>query len=152
MIIGMDCFPRLCWLLLLLPGWVRAAEPAKPFSGVPELGAGYLAELVVGLGVVLAGIVALAWLLKRLNRLHGSAGGALKVVDGLALGTRERVVLIQVGEEQILVGVAPGRVEALHVLAQPVAQVQQRAPTAAADGGFAERLARLLARDGKVAP
>ena len=134
---------RCCrWLLFLLPGTVLGVEPAKTLSGAPQLGAGYLVELVVGLLVVVAAIVALAWVMKRFNRFQSSAGGVLKVVDGLALGTRERVVLVQVGEEQVLVGVAPGRVEALHVLAHPVT-VTPRVDRPAA-GLFAERLTRAM--------
>lgn len=130
---------RCCpWLLALLSGGAGAAEPAA-LGGSP-IGAGYLAELVVGLLVVVVGIVALAWLLKRMNRFQGSAGGALKVVDGLALGTRERVVLVQVGDEQLLLGVAPGRVETLHVLAHTVT------PAPAEQGAFAERLTRAMNR------
>ena len=47
-------------------------------------------------------------------------GAALDVLADLPLGQKERAVLIRVGTTQILLGVAPGRVSTLHVLAEPV--------------------------------
>lgn len=88
-------------------------------SGGQSLGAGYLIQFSLGLLVVLLGVLALAWLLKRVGRLQGG-NGALMALGGLSLGPRERVVLVQVGREQLLIGVAPGQVQALHVLDQPV--------------------------------
>ena len=87
-------------------------------------------------------IVAMAWLLKRSGRFQTCAGGGLRILGGLSMGSRERVVLIQAGETQLLVGVAPGRVQTLHVLDQPI---QQRDTLPA--GGFAEQLGRLLNKD-----
>jgi len=85
-----------------------------PMSG------GYLMQLVVGLFVVLICIVALAWLAKKMNRFHSLTGDTLKVIGGLSMSSRERIVLLQVGEEQLLLGVSPGRINTLHVLDKPV--------------------------------
>jgi flagellar biogenesis protein FliO len=49
------------------------------------------------------------------------APGSIEIVADISLGQKERAVLVQVGEQQILLGVAPGRVNTLHVLAEPVA-------------------------------
>jgi flagellar protein FliO/FliZ len=69
---------------------------------------------------VLLCIVALAWLAKRVNRLQSSSDGSLQVLGGLSMGARERVVLVQVGSTQLLLGVAPGRINMLHQLEQPL--------------------------------
>jgi flagellar protein FliO/FliZ len=116
---------------LLSPGLVHAA-------GEP-LAASNLLQLLFGLIVVLIAIGATALLLKRLGRLP-QGPGAMRVVAGLSLGARERAVLIQVGDRQILLGVAPGRVSALHVLDRPVETLPPGLPA----GGFAERLAQLM--------
>jgi len=42
------------------------------------------------------------------------------VISGLSIGAKERLVLIEVGKEQVLLGVSPGRVQTLHVLEEPV--------------------------------
>lgn len=104
-----------------------------------------LARMIVGLGIVIAVIIGLAWFLRRLGRVGHNAGGQLKILGGLAVGQRERVVLIQVGEQQLLVGVAPGRVQTLHVLDQPLEDVQGQGSSARArQGAFADRLHRAM--------
>lgn len=104
------------------------------------MAAGSLFQLLFGLIVVLAAIGVTALLLRRLGRLPQGAG-TLRVIAGLSLGARERAVLIQVGDKQILLGVAPGRVQALHVLERPV---DTGTPGPGMAGGFAERLAQLM--------
>ena len=60
--------------------------------------------------------------MRRAGGLHGQAGGTLRILGGLSLGTREKLVLVKVGETQLLLGVAPGQVRKLHVLDTPIAQ------------------------------
>jgi flagellar protein FliO/FliZ len=62
----------------------------------------------------------LAWLLRRSGRFTSGVHGALQILGGVSMGARERIVLLQVGKQQLLVGVAPGRIQTLHVLAEPI--------------------------------
>jgi flagellar protein FliO/FliZ len=105
-----------------------AAPPvpaARPFaapemaSGPPPAGIGGLGEVTLALAVVLAAIFALAWLVRRLRIVAGRAG-PLAVLAEVRLGPKERAVLVKVGAAQLLVGVAQGQVNTLHVLAEPV--------------------------------
>ena len=66
-------------------------------------------------------------------RFSEKKNGALQVVTEIAVGQKERVVLVQVGKQQLLIGVAPGRVSTLHVLDEPVTP-QAPAVTPADDG------------------
>jgi flagellar protein FliO/FliZ len=52
--------------------------------------------------------------------LNRASTDALGVISTLPLGQKERAVLVRVGKQQILLGVAPGRVTTLHVLSEPV--------------------------------
>lgn len=140
----------LCLLGLALPAVALAADEALPAvakaPGEP-LGVGNLLQFTVSLLLVLAAIVATAWLLRRFGRLQASANGAMRVIGGLSVGPRERVILVQVGKQQLLLGVAPGRVQMLHVLDEPIVtegEAGRRAPD-----NFAERLAAAL-RGGKA--
>lgn len=92
-----------------------AALPAKEFTGM-----GQLLQVTLGLFAVLAMILATAWIVRRTGAVRGIAGGQLRVLGALSMGQRERVVLIQVGETQLLVGIAPGQVRTLHVLDKPI--------------------------------
>ena len=132
--------------LAATPLHVLAAEQAAaPVKALEPMSAAYLVQVIIGLLVVVAGIIALMWLMRRLGRFQTGAGGALQVIGGLSMGARERIVLLQVGETQVLVGVAPGRVQTLHVLDKPVS-VPQR--DVAAGESFAARLHSAMRRGG----
>jgi flagellar protein FliO/FliZ len=94
-----------------------APETAKTVSSSP---AASLAQVTLSLLLVLAAVFAAAWIVRRLRTFGRHGAGAIEIVADVALGTKERAVLIQVGAQQLLVGVAPGRVNTLHVLAEPV--------------------------------
>ena len=106
----------------------KTASPAAAASAGfnnDMVSSSYMAQLVIGLVVVLACIVVLAWLARKMNRFQSAADGSLKIISGLSLGTRERIVLLQAGEKQLVVGVAPGRINTLAVLDEPVAPADE---------------------------
>ncbi len=77
----------------------------------------YLAQLVGGLVIVIAAIVGLSWLLRRLSGTGlGSSRQLIEVLAARSVGTRERLLLIQVGQEQVLIGVYPHGMCRLHRL------------------------------------
>jgi flagellar protein FliO/FliZ len=95
----------------------EVTETQSAMTGITQpLSANYLIQFTLGLVIVLLAMLSLMWLLRRVGRFQSSAGGALKTLGGLSLGARERVVLIQVGDAHLLLGVAPGRVETLYVM------------------------------------
>jgi flagellar protein FliO/FliZ len=111
-------------------GWALAQQSAalaaeQPFAapesvtGAPSA-AGGLAQVTLSLMLVLAAVFAAAWVVRRLRNFGRPGAGAINIIADVALGTKERAVLIQVGAQQLLIGVAPGRVNTLHVLAEPV--------------------------------
>ena len=102
------CTPALC------PG-VEGKGTAGGLAASP-LGLSALMETAGGLLLILGLIVALAWLLRRYGRLPTAGKGMVTVLGGVSLGPRERAVVLQVGETRLLVGVAPGRVQTLHVI------------------------------------
>lgn len=111
---------------------VPSAFPARPSP------AGSIGGAVSALIVVVALILALAWLAKRMPVLGGGTGSnpALRIVGSLALGPRERVVVVAVGDTQLLVGVGVGGTRVLHTLAEPLTT------PAAAPPAFAQLLAQ----------
>lgn len=105
--------------VLVVPGWMLAwpewalaagAEPARAESTV--FSSGLLAQLTLGLVVVLALVVGLSWLLRRYALPRD---GLIRVIGGLPLGTRERLLLIEVDEVRLLIGVTAQRIQTLHV-------------------------------------
>lgn len=134
-------------LLLALPLSALAAEPVAQAVTAPAVGSvgGQLTQLVLGLLLVIGLIFVLAWLMRRVQRIGPGNGQVIELVGSRALGPRDRLVLVQVGEEQILLGITPGRITPLHVLKTPVDAVK----TEAATPEFAQRLMELLGKDQK---
>lgn len=114
--------PRQTLLALLLAAGPALAETAPASVATGGLPAGDLTSaairMVLGLAVVLALLGATAWVSRRFRVGAGMRGGLIEVVSGLSLGARERVVLIRVGGDQVLVGVSPSGMRTLHVLNQ----------------------------------
>lgn len=145
---------RFLWALLALPLSVLAAEPgttaAAPAATAPMVNsgvAGQLTQLVFGLLLVLGLIFFLAWLLRRVQQAGPAGKGqVIELIGSRALGPRDRLMLVQVGNEQILLGLSPGSITALHVLKEPV-----EVPTASekATPEFAQHLLKILGKDQK---
>lgn len=96
----------------LPPGLMLAAGPETAQAGAFALGDGLLLQLTLGLAVVLAAVVGLSWLLRR----HAlPRGGAIQVVGGLPLGTRERLLLVEVEQSRLLLGITATQIQTLHV-------------------------------------
>ena len=136
--------------LALVPLFVAApllaAEPAAAMSGT-DVGV-QLSKLLFGLLLVVGLIFLLAWLLRRVQALNPRGNQAIRVISTQALGARERLVLVQVGKEQVLLGLSAGRITPLHVLEEPV-HLPDVEP---ANPEFAQRLMELLGKDHKDKP
>jgi len=123
-------------LLAALPGLALAqAAPAA----VPDAGASLL-QVFLGLAVVIAALVGSLWLLKRVSAPHGAAAGVVRVIAGASVGPRERVVLLEVEDTWLLVGVAPGQVNALHQMPKGKLAAAAPAPTGKEFGAWLKQV------------
>jgi len=99
-----------------------AASEAAPVAGgglaTSEL-VGATLRMAAGLAVVLGLLGVAAWASRRLRVTGRLRSGLIEVVSGISLGTREKVVLLKVGREQVLVGISPAGMRTLHVISQP---------------------------------
>ena len=113
---------RLSLALAVLSPFGACAQQANSPGAVvvAPLSLGGVFQVLLGLLIVLAAIAGTVWLLKRFPVGQQAVGGAVRVVGGVALGPRERLVLVEIGETWLLLGVAPGQVNALHALPKPV--------------------------------
>ncbi len=122
----------------LLPGLPALAQAAD----APAVSAaGSLLQVFIGLVAVLLLIAATAWVGKRFGIARGGSSGLLQVIGSASVGARERVVVVEVGESWLVVGVAPGSVNALTTL--PKGTLQPPSPSIPG-APFAARLQQLL--------
>jgi flagellar protein FliO/FliZ len=108
-----------------------------------------LVQVLFGLGLVLAAIGGTAWLLRKLGPGQVAASGSLRVVGGVAVGPKERVVLVDVGDTRLVLGVAPGHIATLHQMPRPAedAAISAHEPLA---GPFYARLREMLNKRGQA--
>ena len=124
---------------LCLSGLAVAADTAEMAPAVST--AGSLLQVFIGLVAVLLLIAGAAWLAKRLGVTQVGGSSLLRIVSSTSVGTRERVVVVEVGESWLVVGVAPGSVNALMTL--PKGEIPTQA-TSALSGSFASKLQQLI--------
>lgn len=133
-----------------------AALPTVPSTpAAPPSHAGSLLQAAFGMLVVLGLVFACAWLARRFGfpRLAGSQ--SVKVVSSTSIGTRERVVVVEVAGTWLVLGVTPTQVSALHSL--PARETLPSAPAGEPGAGgmaaaFATRLRDALANGRKAGP
>ena len=112
-----------------------AAEPPAVSTG------GALFQGLFGLLIVLAALAVFFWFLRRFSPGQTGAQGVVKVVGGVMVGPRERVVVVEVGDTWLLLGVGGGQVNTLHSLPRPAGHA---ASSADPIPGFADKLKDLL--------
>lgn len=122
-----------------LPVLAQAADAVSPTPAVSA--AGSLLQVFIGLVAVLLLIAATAWVAKRFGVTRGGASHVLQVISSASVGARERVVVVEVGESWLVVGVAPGSVNALMTL--PRGEIQST-PVPSLNTSFAAGLQHLI--------
>lgn len=119
-----------------------APEPVRSFAAAGLLQAG------LGLAVVIGLIFGFAWMARRFGLQPSGNGKLIKVVSSAMVGQRERVVVVEIGDAWLVLGVAAGQVRALHTL--PAGKLPDApAPSLAAfagTGAFSQKLVDSMAR------
>jgi flagellar protein FliO/FliZ len=98
---------------------IAQTAPATVEVGRHVMGNIDAGSMIVSLLAVLVAIVIVAWLLKKLQ-VGGTSVNGLKVVTSLNLGSKERLVVVQVGKKQLLLGVTGQQINILDTLAEPI--------------------------------
>ncbi|HBC58562.1 MAG TPA: flagellar biosynthetic protein FliO [Gammaproteobacteria bacterium] len=136
--------PYLPLLLLLLPSTqVCAEEVAVGKLAYQPLELASLTNVATALILVLVAIVGSMWLIKKLSGMRYVQGGRISVTSGLNLGPKEKIVLINCADKQILVGVTANSIQTLHVFAED--EIAAPDPEQSVEmHPFAERLGKML--------
>lgn len=122
-----------------------AADAGPTLPSTPGLGGGDFLNMGISMLFVIAVIVVLGWLYSRSRFVGGSSNDAINVVATRALGPKERLLIVEVADQQLLVGMTATAVQTLHVFDKPVTIAKP--PNAS--GGFANRLRAAVQEIGK---
>ncbi len=124
-------------MMLSLVASPALAAPSDQFDIATTLGS---------LLFVIAIIIGMAWLLKRMRVPAFGQQKGLSIVRQLPVGTKERLMIVQAGEEQFLIGVTAQSIQMLSKLETPLTQEElESAP-------FANSLTQLLKKNDKNTP
>lgn len=131
----------------ILLWWFPVCVWANPDIDIPKqtvrtVSSGDMLNWSVGLLMVLCIFFLCIWGMRKLNGIAVNGAEKMRVVGGLSLGMREKVILLQVGKKQLILGVTPGRIDALHVLEGEDCLVKEE--SSVAETGFAQKLMQAM--------
>ena len=133
------------------PAPVRAvavqSAPMQPMAGAA---AGSLLQTILALCVVLGLLALFAWAMKRYGPKAAGGSAHVRMVGGLNLGGRERIMVVEVGDQWIVVGASPGRVNALATMPKqgdmPVPATAELHPRQKSASSFSDWLKQTIDR------
>ncbi|MEM0954986.1 MAG: flagellar biosynthetic protein FliO [Pseudomonadota bacterium] len=101
--------------------WAQTAADTPSAPPLPHLmDTAYVFQVLGSLMLVFACLFAVVYAMRRFNRIGLGQSGGLRVLFSVNVGQRERIVLLEAGDEQLLLGIAPGNIRTLHVLEKPL--------------------------------
>ncbi|MDP2247687.1 MAG: flagellar biosynthetic protein FliO [Nitrosomonadales bacterium] len=132
--------------LSFLPSVVMATETA-PISAT-----GSAVQVIFGLIAVLGVMMIIAWLFKRYAPGIGQNNSVARIVGGVSVGNRERVLVIEVADRWLVVGVSAGQVNSIANLEAGQANIEPVNPGMTASNPFAKWLSQSMskAQSGKI--
>ena len=89
-----------------------AQTAAAPAAAPPSMGSSFL-QMLFGLAMVLGLLFAGVWFLKKLSGTVGPANAIARVVSATPVGTRERIVIVELGQTWLVLGVTPSSINTL---------------------------------------
>lgn len=103
--------------------WIAAGLAATaPLAHAAPADSGNIATVFLSLLLILGGFIGVAWLVQRYLPGAGRQG-IVKVVGTTMVGPRERVVVIEIDNTWLLLGVGAGQVRLLEKRAKPASPV-----------------------------
>ncbi|HDZ09940.1 flagellar biosynthetic protein FliO [Pseudohongiella sp.] len=102
----------------------QSAETGAGQGAIFAGGSDAMLQTAIWLLVIVGMILVLAWAVRRFTNIGPRSVGAMRVLSALPVGNRERIALVQVGDKQLLIGVAPGHVSTLHVFDENIVSAQ----------------------------
>jgi len=94
-----------------MPQWALADA-----SAVPGVSASTIVQTLLALLVVVGLLAGTAWFTWKVAGGRGFGQGGMKTLGGITLGPRERIVLVEVGDTWLIIGIVPGQIRTLHTM------------------------------------
>ncbi len=105
-------------LLILCSPAVLLAEDAATQLAKGNGYSGYFIKMILSMLLIIGMLAAFAWYTRRfgMGMLGHKPNDHLQVISMLSLGAKERIVMVQAGDDQLILGLVPGEIRKLHVI------------------------------------
>jgi flagellar protein FliO/FliZ len=137
----------------LLQAAEATTEVAKVEPGVSSAG---MFQAFLALAFIVGLLFVLAFVARKFLSGNAFGQGKLKLLGGLALGPRERIVLVQAGDDLLVVGIVPGQIRTLHKMKAEALDADENATPPAAPLSsrppLAQSFAQILQKFSKSRP
>lgn len=107
-------------LILVMFGAAPLVYAQEMVTAVGNNNAAYITKVFSGLVLVVALILVIAWLVRRFGQGTLLSGSNMKLISSMALGAKEKVVVVEIGERQLLLGVTSHSIQTLHKFETPL--------------------------------
>lgn len=120
---------------------VSAQAAEGEATAPPGVSGTTIVQMLLGLALIVGILFFAAYVLRQINGgPRFGQGGPLRIVGGLMISARERIVVIEVGETWLVVGIVPGQIKTLHT------QAKGELPVAGNDKPFGQWLRQMSER------
>lgn len=118
MLLNLSKHVLLTSFLLLVCTHIHAAEHVASTGSTINMSDYF--KVLFGLVFVIALFLGSTFLFKRYGHGTMTGRGQIRLVDGLHLGNRERLVLVEVNDKQILLSITSGQISKLDTIDKPL--------------------------------
>lgn len=147
MIINMlNISKRVMVVVLLLPFFSQSIHAAETKAVTEPVSVGSVLQMSLGLLFVVLLIFMISWLVKRVSGFSVYSNPHLKIISGLHVGQKEKILLLQVSDKQVLVGVTPYSIRTLCELENNIISDDIELKS---NASFAEKLIQAVRREKK---
>ena len=99
-------------------------------------------QVTLALAGILILIYAIAWFVKRYRGVQGLTGLPLKTLAVMPMGVKEKIVLIEVGGKQILIGLTAHNINTLATFDEPILTTEKTQKIS-----FSDRLKEIMSQN-----
>ena len=133
--------------MILVSAQALASAQAAPVLASPIVpnSQDQLIQVSLALAAVVALIYAIAWFIKRKQGMQGLSNIPMKTIGVLPMGMKEKIILIEVGGKQILLGMTPSNINTLATFDEPI--IEEKPTTSS----FSQKLKDIISQQKKQA-
>jgi len=116
-------------LLRLIPLIAAIPLPVLAADSAPGISTGTYIQATLALLLIVGLLLGATWAARKVSGGRMFGQGNMRVVSGIALGPKERIVLVEVADSWLVIGIVPGQIRTLHTLPKGTDQIPSEQDT-----------------------